>query len=382
MATVRSYNVVGGRAKVQIEDMLGTNPGGGWVYQRPGAGNNPGAEGAHYYYRSQTQQGSHKTAPDNGRFTFKLNVAEAGQYEILLRASRDDATPGDARNDIWIRVDGNTQSVMPKGSPQLTSGGEGFVKYKSGPPAHKWINAHIFSTDRHGDNNAPSTVVFDKGTHTITFAPRSTGYHIDSVQVIKKGLSANALDLDLDATPVTEAEPDDHSVGVARSAITIGIEGKHDDFESNKAAASDDLEFGRDGAGAQSVGLRFEAADIDKDAEIKSAYFVFQAAETSKGAAHFKIEVEDSTDAKTYSKADAPDDRAYLAEEVDWHVAAWKAGETYKSADIAELIEAVIEAGGAEALEALGFRISGSGERVAAAFESDGQAPELVIAYA
>jgi hypothetical protein len=49
---------------------------------------------------------------------------------------------------------------------------------------------------------------------------------------------------------------------------------------------------------------------------------------------------------------------------------------------VAELIEAVIEKGGDDALEALAFRISGSGERVAEAFESDGQAPELVITYA
>ena len=109
---------------------------------------------------------------------------------------------------------------------------------------------------------------------------------------------------------------------------------------------------------------------------------MFEAAETSKGAAHFRIEIEDGTSAARYSKADAPDDRAYLADDVDWNPGAWKAGESYKSADVAALIEAVIAEGGAEALEALAFRISGSGARVAEAFESDGQAPELVIVYA
>ena len=51
--------------------------------------------------------------------------------------------------------------------------------------------------------------------------------------------------------------------------------------------------------------------DDRRGADIKSAYFVFDAAETSKGAANFTIEIEDGTAAKTYSKADAPDDRAY-----------------------------------------------------------------------
>ena len=51
---------------------------------------------------------------------------------------------------------------MPKGTPTLTSGGNGFVKFKGAPAA--WMNAHqVFSTSQHGDKNPASTVVFDKG---------------------------------------------------------------------------------------------------------------------------------------------------------------------------------------------------------------------------
>jgi hypothetical protein len=374
-----TYRVVNGRVKVQIEDMLGTKPGGGWVYQGPGRGNNPGAEGAHYYYKSQTQQGSHKTAPTTGRFTFDINVQEAGTYSILLRASRDTKDPGDARNDIWIKVDNGTASVVPDGTPPLSGGGNGFVKFKSAPGPYKWVNAKTFSTPNEHDNNAPSDVVFTKGIHTITFAPRSTGYHIDSVQIVKKGLPAVAA-AELDAMLASGPEADEP--GVAASRVFIDVAGKNGDFESNKASDSADLEFGRDEAGAQSVGLRFDASEIDTKAEIKSAYFVFQAAETSKGAAKFEIEIEDTTDAKGYSRADAPDDRAYLADDVDWNPGQWQKGESYRSADISELIEAVIAEGGADALEALAFRISGAGERVAEAFEGDGDGPQLVITYA
>jgi hypothetical protein len=376
------YNLVNGRVKVQIEDMLGRNPSGGWKYQGSGQGNNPGAEGAHYYYKSQTQQGSHKTVPKDGRFSFEVNIQDAGQYSILLRASRDTKNPGDARNDIWIKVDGGTQGVMPKGTPQLTSGGDGFVKFKSAPPEHKWIWANTFSTPKHGDNNARSTVVFDEGVHKITFAPRSTGYHIDAVQVIKKGLPVNALAMEAASFAEPVATPKNEGVGVAKSSINIDVARASDDFESNKAAGSGDLEFGRDGKGEQSVGLRFDASKIDKDAEIESAYFVFQAAETSKGGARFEIEIEDSVKAKTYTKANAPDDRTYLEQDIDWNPGAWKKGEVYKSADVSELIEAVIAEGGAAALDALAFRISGSGERVAEAFEGKGEAPELVVNYA
>ena len=392
MAVSKTYSLTGGKVKVQIEDLLGKNPSGGWVYQAPGVGNK-NAEGAHYYYKSQTAQGSLKKAGSAGQFSFKVNIAEAGQYSILLRGARDTNNPGDARNDIWIKVDGNTQSVMPKGTPTLTSGGNGFVKFK-GATTH-WTDAHQFSTSTHGDKNPASTVVFDKGTHTITFAPRSTGFHIDSVQVIKKGASASAAATAAETVTKTTADETVTTKTVDTSTETTKVEkteGVHvattkiaaasDDFESNKAAASKDLEFGHDGAGEQSVGLRFQGVTLDKDAEIKAAYFLFTAAETSKGAAHFEIEIEDTTSAATYSKASDADARTYLADDVDWNVAAWKKGETYKSADVSHLIKEVIDDGGLDSLDALAFRISGSGERVAEAYEAHGQAPELVIEYA
>jgi hypothetical protein len=67
---------------------------------------------------------------------------------------------------------------------------------------------------------------------------------------------------------------------------------------------------------------------------------------------------------------------------VDWDAGAWTTGQTYRSADVSALIEAVVADGGLDALDALAFRISGSGQRAAHALESDGAAPELVITYA
>jgi hypothetical protein len=374
-----AYQVNNGKVKVQVESLLGKNPGGGWVYQAPGKGN-AGAEGAHYYYRSQTAQGSHKTAPKDGRFGFDIKVEDAGKYAILVRAARDKSHPGDARNDIWIRVDGDTEKVMPKGTPGLTEGGGGFVKFKGGLSKH-WSDLKVFSTPKHGDKNPDSEVMFDKGVHTITFAPRSTGLHIDSILIKKVGSKAKAAEIDVDA-PAAQEVGAAEALGVKGvETISARIADLHDDFESSKASASHDLEFGRDEAGPQSVGLRFGGLELAADAELESAYFVFTAAETSKDKARFTIEIEDTTDARSYAKADAPDDRAYHDETVAWAVEAWTEGGRYRSADVAALIEAAIEDGGLDALDALAFRITGSGERVAAAFES-GAAPELVLAYA
>lgn len=182
--TKTPYRLAQGKIKIQIEDLLPKMNWQGWVYQAPGVGNK-GAEGAHYYFRSQTEEGSLKKATEAGRFGFTLDVEEAGQYSILLRAARDTNTPGDARNDIWIRVDGDTQSVMPEGTAELTHGGGGFVKFKGAQTS--WGNARQFSTETRDDVNPTSTVLLDKGLHTITFAPRSIGFHVDSVQVVKVG---------------------------------------------------------------------------------------------------------------------------------------------------------------------------------------------------
>jgi hypothetical protein len=54
-------------------------------------------------------------------------------------------------------------------------------------------------------------------------------------------------------------------------------------------------------------------------------------------------------------------------------------GRVYKSADVSELIGKVIAEGGIYALDALAFRISGTAERTAEAFEGKGHGPELVI---
>ena len=356
MAVTRTYGLVNRQVKVQIEDLLGTNPTGGWVYQAPGVGNR-NAEGAHYYFRSQTADGSVKTPPAEGRFSFNVEITEAGTYSILLRAARDTNDPGDARNDIWIRVDGDTQGVMPEGTPTLTSGGGGFVKFKGASTS--WVNAHQFSTSTQGDTNPDSTVVFGVGTHTITFAPRSIGYHVDSVQVIQTGT----------------LEPETRTVEVAVAAGS-------DDFESTKAGPSQILELGQDADGAQSVGLRFTGIGLDGNVDIKAAYFVFEAAKSSSGAASFAIEVQDATAPNTYSAVKGPDGRVYLDDEVSWTAGAWTGGKTYKSADVSSLIKAVIEDNGIEALDALAFRITGSGERDAVAWEGAGAAPELVIEYA
>jgi hypothetical protein len=349
------YRLVDGKAKIQIEDILGTSPGGGWVYQAPGVGN-AGAEGAHYFYRSQTAQGSHKTVPAEGRFAITLEIEQAGVYGLLLRATRDTNDPPDARNDIWIQVDGDTTAVMPAGTPALTEGGEGFVKFKGAWT--KWLNATQFSAVEHGAANAASDVVLGVGIHTIVFAPRSTGFHIDSLEVVTRSLAP-------------APEPTRVSVAVAAGA---------DDFETLDGARNPDLDLGRVDGQANGVGLRFTGLEIAAGTEIESAYLVFTASAAAAAGGSLEIEIQQSPAAQDYVAGRYLNNRNYLDETVAWtDLGAWQQGETYRSADVSALVAALLAGGGLAAEDALAFRITGTGSHAAHAFESGGGAPRLVV---
>jgi hypothetical protein len=358
-----TYQLIDGRVKIQVEDALGTAPTGGWVYQAPGVGN-AGAEGAHYYYRSQTLEGSHKTVPKAGHFGFTVEITEAGTYGILLRAIRDTNSPPDARNDIWIQVDGDTRAVMPEGAPELVHGGQGFVKFKGAQTS--WSQAKTFSAEEEGVDNAASNVVLGVGLHSIVFAPRSTGFHIDSFQVVQRSV----------LPPEPEPEPE-NLIASARVAA------RANDAETLGGAADADLDLGSTEAGAGSVGLRFTGLALEAGAAIEAAYFVFTASADSAAGGDLTIEIQNNRATQNFVNGWGIDARSYLAETVAWtDIGAWTAGETYRSADISSLIEALVGGGGPTAADALAFRLSGSGSRAAQSFDGDpAAAPELVIEY-
>jgi hypothetical protein len=178
-----------GRIKIQVETLLGQTPTGasaGWVWQATGAGNNPGSQGSGYYYfKSETLDGSVK-ATNQGVFSATVEVAKSGYYTIRMRAARDTNDPGDSRNDIWMKVDDNIRDHLPEGTVPV-SVTNGFVKLKGASTS--WGFASKFSAANEGDSNPTSLVWLEAGTHTVTFAGRSVGYHIDYFEVIRQGLA-------------------------------------------------------------------------------------------------------------------------------------------------------------------------------------------------
>ncbi len=388
-----------GRIKVQFETL---NPGGGWKFQSGSNGDNPGFQGSGYYYWKSENVRDYDRSPTEGLMQAKIFINEPGTYNLRVRSARDISNPGDARNDIWMKVDGSTNQAVPKSFNELVSK-NGFAKlYKA---QAEWGFADRLGTYNHNDRNPDADIILDKGFHTITFAGRSNGFHIDYFELYKGGApSVNAANTKVvgGSTPPVQpnnpgpqpepnrpepnepepkpSKPEPNKPGGGDDeTVRVEIRGANNDWEGNKGAPSDDLEFGRDGSTSQKVGLRFDGIDIEKGADIESAYFVFEARETSTGAARFEIEIENDRSADAYRASNDPNDRSYIGQDVDWNVTAWKAGQDYRSPDISKLIEAVVKGGD---LDALAFRISGTGERVAHASESgSGAAPQLVINY-
>ena len=180
-----------GIVKVQFEDIAnGANPPAGWIFQNGSNGDNPGFEGDGYYYWKNEDSTALDSGANQGLMTATVFIQEAGTYTLLLRSARDSNAPGDARNDIWVKIDGDTTDVLPAGSPPMVEK-DGFVKLYGASTS--WGFSKNFD-DKSTNNNPVSKVVLSEGFHTITFAGRSQGYHIDSFQLSKSGNPNNGLE--------------------------------------------------------------------------------------------------------------------------------------------------------------------------------------------
>ena len=180
----------GGALKVQFEDIMdGANPPSGWTYEASGQGN-AGAQGAHYYWGSESGSTGLNSNPTSGVFGTTFLVEEAGTYTLRVRSARDTNAPSDARNDIWVRIDDDTSALVPAGTDPLDRD-DGFVKLFGASTSWGYSAKFDDTTD---DNNPVARVQLDAGLHTIEFAGRSQGYHIDFFELSKGGTLAGSPD--------------------------------------------------------------------------------------------------------------------------------------------------------------------------------------------
>ncbi|UCG22889.1 MAG: hypothetical protein JSW55_12000, partial [Chloroflexota bacterium] len=164
-----------------------------------------------------------------------------------------------------------------------------------------------------------------------------------------------------------------------------------DDAEESIAGSvslnSSDLELVEESSGAQTVGLRFQNVGFPDDATITSAYVQFQVDEASSGNIQLTIAGQAIDDAPTFvSSGGDISSRDTTGAEVAWSPPDWlnvgEAGADQRTPDISAIIQEVVGRSGWNSGNALALIITGSGKRVAEAYDgSSSGAPLLHVTY-
>lgn len=368
----------GARFKIQVEDTNGsggTTPPGDWTYSTgpDASGNQANSQGTGYYTWKEGATEGTNSPQGILNYTIYIPEGEEGVYSFRGSGSRDAnaGVPSDQANDVWLRIDDDAEALQINSTDAVSSGG--FVKV-FGADFGGWGNTGTIDSVSEEEGNFKASFDLSAGFHTISLAGRSGGYAIDYFDLYKGTGSAPSTNASNSAFSTEEP-------GTVGSSSVYTVSASSDDWEQYGGAGSSDLEFGLNGSNQQSVGIRFTDIDIPDGKVISEAFFQFEAYSDGSGPASFTVEIEDSESAATYSNASTPDARSYLTDDFDWNdVEDWTDGGTYRTPDIADLIEAAIGTDGIIGGD-LGFRITGTGERAAHSFDSDGASPELVIMF-
>ena len=166
--------------------------------------------------------------------------------------------------------------------------------------------------------------------------------------------------------------------------VLAGTDDAEEAPDGSVSTSSSDLEL----VDTQVVGLRFEGVTVEPGTTVSEAYIQFTVDEATSGVISLAIQGEMDADAETFS--DIPFDvsaRPRTAASVAWAPAAWnivgEAGALQRTPNIASVINEVISGDAWSNGNALAIVITGSGKRVAEAFNGvPGAAPQLQISFA
>ncbi len=174
----------------------------------------------------------------------------------------------------------------------------------------------------------------------------------------------------------------------AISQITIPIAGPLDDVEERTDGSiytnSTDLELVNDG-NDQTIGLRFNNLPIPPGVEISGAWLQFTTDEPGSGACNLGIRAQAADDAPPFQEFfQNVSSREMTAASVNWQPAAWntigQAGPLQRSPNLAAVLQEVIGRPGWTEGNSVVFTITGTGSRIAGAYEGNPDwAAKLVI---
>ncbi len=174
---------------------------------------------------------------------------------------------------------------------------------------------------------------------------------------------------------------------IAQHRISAGTDDAEERSDTGSVSlTSSDLELVCDGKD-QIVGMRFVSVDIPRDATILSASVQFQVDEISSESTSLTIHGHVADNALTFSSSSRNiSARPRTAAAVAWSPATWttvgQAASDQKTPDLAPVIQEIVSRPGWVGGNSLAIIVTGSGRRVAEAYDGDPLgAPLLVVKY-
>ena len=218
-------------------------------------------------------------------------------------------------------------------------------------------------------------------------------------------LSTSNVDTDVAGTyqvTYTVSDASGNSASMSRTVIVNTSISEYFTLQSRVSTAADDAEETSNGAvylnssdleliedkSTQTVGLRFAGLDIPQNVTITKAYIQFKVDETDSGVStQVEICAEKCDSATTFSSTtNNISSRVQTNATVTWEPATWSsvgASSTEQhTSDLTEIVQEIVSQSGWNSGNALAFILTGSGKRVAEAYDGDqAGAPLLYLEY-
>ena len=219
-----------------------------------------------------------------------------------------------------------------------------------------------------GSGGSVSTSTLSPGTHTITAAVTDgdggQGFAVISVTVSADGGGS----------------------GTVQVRVAAGTDDAEESATGNVGTTSSDLELVNDGSD-QTVGMRFNGVMIPPGAPIIRAYVQFQVDEATSVSTALSIRAQATDNAATFSGSSGSiSSRTRTASAVPWSPVPWptvgQAGVDQQTPSIASVVQEIVNRPGWRSGNSLAIIITGTGRRVAEAYDGvPGAAPLLHVEY-
>lgn len=219
----------------------------------------------------------------------------------------------------------------------------------------------------------------DLTTVTLTTTALSTGvtYTLTVNSVRDRATTPNTIASD------TTIDFEFLNLTTAEVRISDGDDDVEESEDGTVNSSSSDLEMADIGGDNQTIGLRFHPFDIPQGSDVVSAYLQFRVDEATSGAASLVIEGEAADNAAPFGTVSS---RTRTSASIPWMPAPWptvgQEGPDQRTADLASIIQEIVNRPGWESGNALGLIVTGSGTRTAESYQgSSTGAPLLHVEY-